>query len=547
MSIFHLKTDVKEIESSNNGVLDIRYNQLSATRDVTENNFSNGPIHIKFSNDSNQWWVPARSYIRARLSLTKADGVTPLTMSDQIAPAMGLMSNLFSGAEFRINGKTVSRVSDYMPEIDALKSRMNKTESWLKSVGASVNFWDADFQTRCAAVSSDGKLAQEADTVQSETKVARTALGDGTTLAFADATTIAYDTDAGTITVAAGGAEAIPDLRLAFPVGSYIYFTANAETIGYNVPMRVLSHASALVMSVEAVVSADIAAAACTTNEFGRLTVGEDSAQAGKFELIWQPPLSIFEYDGAIPQGQYELVLRPQQSAQYKYAAVETKTPKTPGTDYEFSVDELYLYANQVLGPQIEDNMTYLLELEDIACQAESNLTSSLQQKNFNVSPSTRALTLAFQNSTAGTVTNYSGSKFTDDGKERRLTRMYFQYANRQFPSPDADPSDEDGTPSTVGTNYVTQLYVDSLLGNGAFHSQGEREDLQKWKERGVFYHYPIAKAPTDRSTRVQVNAQFATGTDVSSMRALLFSHYRSVAAVNIADGEVKSVILQEV
>ena len=94
-----------------------------------------------------------------RFSLKNAAATALLSQSANIAPAMGLMSNLFQSLEFRINDKTVSRVSDFVPQITALEERLSKSASWLKGVGNSTNFWESDFRLRQVDITSDGTSA----------------------------------------------------------------------------------------------------------------------------------------------------------------------------------------------------------------------------------------------------------------------------------------------------------------------------------------------------------------------------------------------------
>ena len=128
-SIFNLKTSVEELSSANHGMSRMEYEQHAPTRDITSTNFPNGAIHYRFETSGQKWWIPSRSYFRIRCKLTDKDG-NQLHNTDGIAPNMGLASNLFQSAEFRINDKVVSRISDFMPQIDALETRLSKSRSW---------------------------------------------------------------------------------------------------------------------------------------------------------------------------------------------------------------------------------------------------------------------------------------------------------------------------------------------------------------------------------------------------------------------------------
>ncbi len=142
MSIFDLKQSAAELPSLNQGTSRLSYEQHPPTRDVTGNNFPNGAIHIRWQVAGTRWWVPANSYIRMRCSIgTNASPPLQQSANLDIAPNMGLAANLFQSAEFRIADKTVSRVSDYMAQVDALEKRLNKSKSWMDSVGKDLELW----------------------------------------------------------------------------------------------------------------------------------------------------------------------------------------------------------------------------------------------------------------------------------------------------------------------------------------------------------------------------------------------------------------------
>ena len=152
MSLFNLKTSVGELSRSSYARMN--YDQVSASRDIAGANFTRGTINFKWSSNGTKWWIPNKSYIRMRCSLTKFNGA-PLTLSDNIAPAMNLVSSLFTSAEFRINDKTVSRIGDYLPQIDTLENRMNKSKAYLDGIGETTALWNPDFRVRQNAVCSD--------------------------------------------------------------------------------------------------------------------------------------------------------------------------------------------------------------------------------------------------------------------------------------------------------------------------------------------------------------------------------------------------------
>jgi len=535
-SIFDLKTSVSSLEDANQGTSQMMYEQYPPTRDVTGNSFPNGAIHIRWQNSGQKWWVPSRSYIRMRVTLTKADGATQLDLADDVAPNMGLCANLFQSAEFRIADKTVSRVSDYMPQVDALETRICKSKSWLDSVGASSNWWQGEFKQRQIAVASDSSNEQK-----SEVSTGRLALG------FAAANTVAIAVDTGVLTVAAGGGAAPPDLTTIFQAGDEIEIN-----VGGNVGLvkyRVSAIPSATTLQLNNLKGIAVGAA---NLDFSRIRTSvskvDDARNVKEFELIWQPPLSIFKISHAMPAGKCELVLNPQTTSQFRKRAIESlladKAAGVAGA-FNFDVKDMYLYVSTVNGPRADD-VTYLLDLEETRCQVDVVDGTNFTQKNFDVSPSTYALTTCFQDDRAGNLTQYSASKFkiNNDESELRLNRLFINYAGQNRPSPDADPKYNVGD----ARDYTTQRYAETQLYSGGYYDCGGAETLTEWQERGPYYYFSWPRDGTDRSTRVAVHFGFEVipGAPLNNGRVLLFDHAKKVARVRVQDGRVVDVQVED-
>ena len=159
-----------------------------------------------------------------------------------------------------------------------------------------------------------------------------------------------------------------------------------------------------------------------------------------EFEITWQPPLSIFKVGHAMPSGKYELVLNPQTASVYKKYAIQSvggnKIPNlnykgqvpSAGSQFQFEVDTMYMYVNTVEGPRYDDG-TFLLDLEQTNCASEKIESVSFAQRNFDVSPSTYALSVAYQDIRAGNDTRCSTSQFksynaaVDSEEELKLNR----------------------------------------------------------------------------------------------------------------------------
>ena len=543
-SIFQLKTSTDELESANGGISNLRYTQIAPTRDCTTTNFANGPIHFKFQESGSKWWVPSRSYLRMRLRLTDGAGTTQLALSDGVAPGMNIVSNMLQATEFQINNTTVSRIPDFVSQVDALSNRLTKSKSWLDSVGQSTQWWKPSQEERMNEIASDGSLVDNNYSGTSSESIT-TAQADLDN-AYTAGTTVAYDAGTGVITFAVAGG----NTDVCWEVGDYFVFTADAGDGTLNIPAKVSAVAAASTMTVQAAFPADIGAAAIAFSRI-RPRVSPNRARSLEYiETIYQPSLSIFNIDHAVPVGDFDLILTPMSESLYQKHAIESVlgvATKVAGTDFKISVVDFYLYVNEVEGPRVE-NTSFLLDLKDIGCQADKIDSASFGQKNFSVSPSSYGLTVAYQDLRAGENTSISKSKFkaydtatlASTATELGLDRFFINYAGQNYPAPDADPA------VLALYDYSTQMYINTMINTGLYFSEGGCESIQDWHDRGAFYYYSIQKDGSDRSTQVSVRNSFGNSADVDNLRILLFNHSRSVARVEVFNGRVKSVQVEE-
>lgn len=531
MSIFDLKKTVDEFIGANEGMSRMYYNQVAPTRDVVGTSFSNGAIHFRFELNGTEWWVPSRSYMRFRIRLQNAAGAQ-LTIPDGIAPNMNICANLFQSCEMRINGKTIGRVSDFMPQVDMLEKRLTKSKAWIDSIGASTQLLQAELADRQRVAAADFQL-NKSRTVN----LLELGYNAANTTAFILATNLLTIEDGAVVNSLPTGQLLVGDIltikspaagnterqyRISKVIGEAV------DSATYNIENILANKASETLTVAPVVVIKPI---------IGR--------NVNEFELIWKPPLNLFKIDKALPAGKYELVLNPQTSSQLPLQVIESLTNKV-ATDFKFEMVDMYLNTQQLTGPRVND-ATYFLDLEQTRCQTEDITINNagLQQKGFDVSPSSYALTLAFQdNDATGSDTTKSASKFKIGGsvsEELKLERMFINYAGQNLPQPDADPQF-----SSAGIDYTAQRYTETQLYSGAYYDAGGAEKIEDWHERGAYYYFSWPRDGTDVSTRVRANFQFGQG-GVTNGRILLFDHYRQVAKIVIDSGIVRDVQLSDV
>ena len=548
MFIFNVASSPAELPSFNANMARMIYEQYPPIRSVSGPNFSNGMIDIRFEVSGTKWWIPSRSYIRMRAKLVNGvgpDGV-PVVLSDGIAPNMGLMGNLFTSIEFQIANKTVSRISELLAQVDALDKRMTNSKSWLENVGK-LNWWQPNQADRLHRVSSDGLEAQPGDPFSRIPQLSTVPpIPEDTTLAYATATKI----------VTFAGA---PDVRLALNVGDVLIIGVvnNNFGVGDRLEITALSSATTAVVQFQNIPNPGDQVAAVENFVVERRSqfINNVSTQRGGFEMIWQPPLGIFKLPHALPAGQYRMLLNPKPAADFQLNAIESQlsdpATKVSGlnNDFRFVVENMYLYVNTVESARVDDKV-YFLSLDEIRCQTDNVLNSAgLQQRFFDVSPSTYGMALAFQDQNVLNDTRRSASKFkireradgnTPGGADLYLTRLYINYGGVNKPQPDADPSFE--SPD----NRMSQLYATTILYNGLYFSSSGPESEADWRDRGPYYYYAWPRDGTSESTRVTVNYQFSPQPENDSGRVLLFDLSHKVVMITIKDGRVTDVQEQD-
>ena len=541
MSLFDLKTAIEDIESSNHGILRKNMRQVSCLRDVSAN-FSGSIQNYRWELSGTKWWVPSKSYFRIRCSLTKADG-TPLELDSDIAPAMGLAGNLFQSIDFKMADQTVCRIDRNVAQIDVLKNRLSKSRSWNKSVGLSTNFYEQDFKVRQAMVCSDG-LNIEQSPSGSAILYRNDFLDNSASLSAEILNLPSSGTSVFTLTSDADFKPAINDIE----AGNTLYINnrplivaginvVNERKVDVTVDMNIPTAPAGVVSGFFA-----------TQTELSITSATSPAKRSGTFEIIWKPPLGIFDSDTALPCGKYELLMSPASNDTLLKTVIESQvSDKKAGVDYKFSVNQCDFYVCEVDGPRVDDS-SYLIDFETMRCQTNDIKSNSFGQRTFDVSPSTRNLVVAFQDARVGSNSLISPSKFRtyttaisphttalrDSDQGLTLNRQYVSYGGQSLPNPDYNGS--------VGANidYTTQGYIDSLIDAGALTDTGGSETHQEWQLAGPYYNMLFYRERTDMSTRVTVNSGF-TG-DVTNMRCLLFDNSSQVVQVKVQNSAIVSV-----
>lgn len=571
--MFKLITDASELRATNEGVSNMNWRLVSASKPVTGNDFAGAPQSFKWSCVGTEYWVPQKTFFRMQYKLTKGDGTTPLTREDHIAPDIDLCAHTMQSAEFRIGGRTVCSINDRIPQVQALKRRMYKSKG-------QDNFLDSISKTEVDLGARASRLIDNSN--YTDFPIDRDAHSDasGNRVITVDHATESTSTRITVHESATGASTAVGATLLARLAAGYVggYLNFRNATGVCTAPVKILAvkrgNGAGYDVAADGTGAIDAATAIQFTVERCEhlYPTGQQAANTiiiskrspyesdhtlenrREQEVFWTPPLGIFDVKHAMPAGDYELYLTPKPAADFTKVIESwlTDASKTHGAgqNYRFTVEKFELYVATVQGPRF-DSGTFLLDLDAIGCRAE-RVQSSDDERIVDVAPSTHALTIAYQDDRVLNDTAMSASKFKAYSGDRRLvvsdrlTNLYVQYSGQTYPQPHY-------APELSGTkDLMYKLYLDSQLAFNGHQDTGGTESFAEWRQAGPYYHIRTPKDGMDRSTRVNVNHRFNLPADVggvaqgNNMNCLVFDHYFEVATISVTDGRVTSVTVQK-
>ena len=542
-SIFDLKQQISELPSANLGLEDLHYEQVPPLRGISGNAFHQGEIEYKFTVPRGKWWIPAKSYFRPRITISNADtNRTQLSQSAGIGPSMGMVSSLFQSARFEINNVEVSRTSNNeMGQLDALETRLSKSGAWMNGIGSTTNFWESSLAKRIAKISIEPNF--ELNSVGGE-RVTSLEMG------FNDDTTITILGTTGLVTFI--GTD-LPDVSTKFKAGDILEILAILLEGGTQ-RFKIRSIPSAATVQLDHI-DADFDFGPSDI-DFARIRKVEMGAH--QLEMNWQPPLSIFKLDHALPQGNYRIILSPETSPKYKIQAVESLTSKVAAANetvvvadgFDVNVGSMNFYYLTVRSSTVIDNGQYILDLDETIVNRKQLSAGTLgEEVTFEISPSTYALSIMLQDTRIGSNTRFSSTKFkVNNGDELRLNSLQVRYGGENKPKTQASWTFNDEL-SVFGTadnarDEMQQRYVDTYLYSGRYFSDAGPETLAEWRERGPVYFFSWPKPGSDTSTSVVVSLGFRK--TISNANCILAHHKKRVAIIQIKNGEVVDVQVHE-
>jgi len=546
-SKFNLIETVEGLDTLNDGVSECDYMQVTSLADIAGANFVRSQIVYNWETAGNIWTSPSESFFRFRMSFQTAAGAQ-LDAKNDIAPSMNCCAGLFSTIQLEMNDRVVSRLDNYVQQVDSVATRLFKNKSMIESSNG-IDVYSPTFEKRM------GIICKPKHVVGAALGNAQNSLGCGSMYRLVSGDWVKADNDILSITDTSPvvvslkeNAAAVNMARGVFikPGDIFEYVSATGaiyrntvNTVGVIDGKETKITLDAGPLPAAALVDAD-ASTGWQVRVYSPFFSQELPRAAKDIELLWQPPISFFNINHYLPpNARYRLTLTPNQN--YKVACVESVVDKKAGTDYDVLVNQANLYIRTYRGDSY-DAGNFLLDLTSINVQSELVPSNNLTQKNFDVSPSTTHLIVAYQQSSAGSDTKYSASKFIMDPRNidvnMDVTRFFLNFAGKNYPQPDLDATFVDGK------DYYTWAYMQSVVGGGMYPDVGGTETYEQWKQKGPLFIYAVNRDGRSQATRVQVNQSFVNA--LVGRNLLLINVFKQVCKVSIANAKVQMVELSD-
>ena len=583
MAMFNLPQ--APIPISDTGIVGYRMVDLSTGLST---NFTQNTHTFRFTVDGNTYWVPQRSYLRIRAKFTKKrkgdNTVLGIARGDGIAPAFGFCATLFQSIAHDMSGTTVSQLTSYVPQIDTLRHRLMKGQTWRDTMGPYINAY-SDFYTRQNMILRDG-LSEEDTKFMNITKsnlmynsptqpngnyVAGAIIG-ATNLVTADVgnNTLTLSVHDTLLTPGGGGTPAIGTGILLSSLtldGGALWTTyPDILKVGDEITVLFRTVAPAYITPTRSKV---VAIAADILYVYPTLPVGNhgvlwdciihhriekyDVTPTEEIEFLWSPPLSLWQDTAhGIPASIHELRLTPSQDWQKNCVETISELKVTDKVDVE--ITDMKLFISVVDGPMAgssDGKGQYCLNVSDWVCNAQQATPNgggtNLRLATYDVHASTTQLAFAFQNTETSNSTKNPISRFLCQGHdELKLSRFFIQYAGQQRPTPDSDQKIDlkSNTLDAGSQNFLTQRWYETLINTNAMYNPGGVEPFPTWLSLGPYYYFNWPKPPTDISTRVSLQYVLA---NVEVCNILLFSRNNTAHLISLSNGRVVGVETQNI
>lgn len=519
------------------------------TREFIPSTFSSGDFDFNFYASDSDAWYPSKSYVRIGLTLMGSGGAQP-TPNQLVALAENAAGNLFTNVALYAGQNEISACRIGVAQASAMAAR-TKSSAWLKTVGRGVALNEPRFSKRVMYSAADSSPDQylmgknemykpvAAGAYATATVAIAAPVVATTTINVINDDTKAVNTVLNSAALTNGSI--LTGVSTLFQTGMP---TAAGEPSGGSVlagDIIVVNSVRYTVLSVtdetHLVVACSPAPAVAASTDWYiiRKDVIRAPQAANTIYTLWQPPLGIFQHDGALGGGDFKLSLNP--NANFQVAAVETKNSSyVVGTTFDLRITSLkfYTYVEKLRIPDSIQEIK-LMEYQVLSKHWQPTLS-------FTVSPFTEAITVFIQDQSAGQNALVPPSRFkTIDNSDLRLQKIQVSFAGQNKPSVPWDSA------FSLGVNMLEQRYFETYEELGIDTNALGCESYDDYLQRGPIYHFHFVRDENNRSSEVSVSTTFAglasgpMSNFPNSGPALVYviAHFRNVARITTSGGRI--------
>lgn len=520
------------------------------TREFVPSTFASGDLDFNFYASDSDAWYPSKSYVRVGLSLLGSGAAQP-TPNQLVALAENAVGNLFTNVALYAGQNEISACRTGVAQASAMAAR-TRSSAWLSSIGRGISLNEPRFAKRvmysASGTSPDQYLGGQNEMYKpvaagayGTATVAVTAPVLATTVGTADKNNVvdaqpvvatAAFTNGGLLTgVSTLFQTGMPDPATGAPSGASVVIGDIIVIGGIRYPVLQINSETELVIA-----NAPAIALGATINwHIIRKDVIRAPQASNVIYALWQPPLGIFQHDGALGGGDFKLALNP--NANYQSAAVETKNGSyVAGTTFDLQVTSLkfYTYVEKLRIPDSLQEIK-LMEYQVLSKPWQSTLS-------FTVSPYTEAITVFIQDRFAGYNALVPPSRFkTIDNSDLKLQKIQVSFAGQNKPSVPWDSQ------FSQSVNKLEQRYFETYEELGIDTNALGCESYDDYLQRGPMYHFHFVRDENNRSSEVSVSTTFnglASGPmsnypNDGSALVYVIAHFRNVARITTSGGRI--------
>lgn len=537
-----------------NGVSGAQIERLETTQGLQfrEDSFSSQRIEFRWTAGSaNMWYVPSRSYLRIRFKLGLAAGASiygpQFTKDDQRSPQIMNEVYLALTDPAKLHGFAAVLYTN---------SVVSNKFLLLKNVLDLDPVVQADFATCSAELTEAVRNAMRAGITEA-TSTGRDIDFDQSSTFQEFLTLLKYHT--------------LPAIAPAHAAAANM-FSSLTLTYGGQVVSSINSHV--------AQVDAFDKRTSFTSNAFERDGLGNvNNFYAPDFvdrcaamtsdyvELLWQPPLAFFRFPHAVPSGDFRLnmTVDPKwKENMFQVVGVNTAGFRLTALDYSLSNMEITMWNHFVQGPSTE-RAAFVLDLDNISCQAQQSLGEDRLNRQFDISPDTTSIALAHTDMSAGPYLSSrslfrfprrrrcqvgddltNGFAFMDaDALPSSLTAYQILFDGKQWPQQQGDPMTRYQGQDTKAR--LVQQYHETHSQTGLGYNSCGPETYKQFIDAGLLLYTTWPRANSN-ATRVQINEELVGAGRAAGYQQgnpidiLLFTKFKRSFLIRIENGRVMRV-----